>query len=278
MTTKKTAMAETTPIEKEETKPVKNEPGSFMEQLTSLHALSNYIDSKVIEKVNMVPADPYESDHTDEINTALSKAQGVFPPIGFNKENPYFKNKYADLDAIVKAVKPMLKANNLSVTQQIVLTDAGSTILKTRLRHSSGQWIETRTRIVPTKSDVQSFGSFLTYMKRYSYTTLLNITTSDDNSDDDAERVMYDTRSTSAKGVALNTKYNPREQTSEVITKEQREELEYELGEYTDLADMVLDGLKIQSIADMPKSKFMVSIKRVREIVNAREGITKEPK
>jgi hypothetical protein len=38
---------------------------------------------------------------------------------------------------------------------------------------------------------------------------------------------------------------------------------------------MVLDGLKIQALADMPKSKYMVSVERVRAIKNARNGISK---
>jgi hypothetical protein len=34
-----------------------------------------------------------------------------------------------------------------------------------------------------------------------------------------------------------------------------------------------MDGLKIQSIADIPKSKFNIAIRRVREIKNMRNGI-----
>jgi hypothetical protein len=246
---------------------------TFLTQLKFLKALDDHISKKVSERVKSLPPDPYESDKTEKIHEALAKAQGEFKPIGYNKENPYFKNKYADFDSIVKITRPALAKNGLSVTQQTVLHDTGSTVLVTRLRHNSGQWIETRARIVPTKNDAQSYASALTYMKRYSFMALLNITTSDDTSDDDAERVMYDVRTTKAKGVALNTKYNPKEQSSMVITKEQLDELEYELGDYDDIADMVLEGLKIQSLADMPKDKYLASVTRIREIKNAREGL-----
>ena len=249
------------------------QPESFLNQLNYLKALSDYIDKKVEDKVSSLPEDPYESEKTNEINTALSKAQGEFTQIGYNRENPYFKTKYADLDSIVRSVKPVLAKNGLSITQQTFLTFEGTTILKTKLRHNTGQWIETRARVIPTKADAQSYASALTYMKRYSYMALLNITTSDDVYDDDAERNMYDLRETKAKGVALNTKYNPQHQSSDVITLEQLEELEYELGNYDDIADMVLEGLKIQSLADMPKDKYMVAIKRIRAIKNAREGV-----
>jgi len=258
-----------------EEKPVetKHERESFLDQLKFLEVLDSYINKKAREKISLTPSDPYESEVTKDINTALAKAQGDFPEIGFDKENPYFKNKYSSLDTIVRSVKPILSKNGLSVTQQTILTSEGTTVLKTRVRHTSGQWIETRARVNPVKADPQSYASALTYMKRYSYTALLNITTSDDTSDDDAERVMYDTRNVKAKGVALNTKYNPKHQSADTITKEQLEELEYELGDYDDVAEMVLEGLKIQSLADMPKNKFLPSIQRIRSIKNAREGL-----
>ena len=251
----------------------KYEQDSFLNQLQFLEVLNNYIDKKAQEKIDSSPGDTYESECTKEINTAFSKAQGEFPQIGFNRENPYFKNKYADFDSIVKAVRPMLAKNGLSVTQQTVLTSEGATILKTKLRHTSGEWIETRARILPIKADAQSYASALTYMKRYSYMALLNITTSDDMSDDDAERIMYDVRDVKSKGVALNTKYNPKEQINETISKEQLEELEYELAKYDDIVDMILDGFKIQSLADMPKDKFLPAVQRIRTIKNAREGL-----
>jgi len=250
-----------------------SERESFLDQLNSLRALESYVSERVVATLKSIPEDKYESDDTKEINIALSKAQGEFPSIGYNKENPYFKNKYTDLDSIVKAIRPALNKNGLSITHQTIITKEGMTVLRSRVRHNSGQWIETRARIIPTKSDPQSYASALTYMKRYSLMALINVTTSDDISDDDAERNMYTLRDTKAKGVALNTKYNPKDQASDVITKEQLEELEYELGEYDDIAEMVLDGLKLQSLADMPKNKYLSAVKRIREIKNARDGV-----
>jgi hypothetical protein len=81
---------------------------------------------------------------------------------------------------------------------------------------------------------------------------------------------MYSQREVKSKGVAINAKYDPRDVTKETITKEQLNELEYELAEYPDIAEMVLDGLKIQSLADIPKSKFQVSATRIREIKRIR--------
>jgi len=214
--------------------------------------------------------DPYQSEQISELVAALSKAQGAYPSIGADRENPYFKSNYADLDMILKAIRPCLRDNNLSFAQDTRFTEDGSTVLHSRLYHSSGQWIETRARILPVKNTPQEYGSCLTYNKRYSAMALLGVTIAKDPTDDDAEVAMVHARDIVAKGPS--NKYNPKENSHDTITKEQIEELEYELQDAPDLAEMVLDKLQIQSLADMPKSKYMVSLQRIREIKQKRNG------
>ncbi len=81
---------------------------------------------------------------------------------------------------------------------------------------------------------------------------------------------MVDAREIIAKGPS--NKYNPKEQSYETITKEQLEELELELQGYPDIAEEVLSKMRLQSLADLPKSKFQVSVQRIREIKQIREG------
>lgn len=213
---------------------------------------------------------PTQSTELNELATALAKAQAEIEIAGRKETNPFFKSKYADLCELIKVSRPALTKNGLAVMQQIITDDDGYTMLHTILTHTSGQWIETRMRVVPPKNDVQSFGSCVTYLRRYAYGALINIAVADE--DDDGEAAVYNERVVVAKGTALNTKYNPKENSYETITKEQREELEYELGGYDDIAEMIMDGFKIRSIADMPKGKFLPAIQRVREIKNVREG------
>jgi hypothetical protein len=208
------------------------------------------------------------SDEIHELATALAKAQGEMQTAGLKSENPYFKSKYADLAEIVRVSRPALTKNGLSVIQQILPNIDGQNILHTILTHSSGQWIESQMRILPSKPDVQSLASYITYIRRYSYAALCGIVAS--HEDDDAEVAVATERDTFAKGVALNTKYNPREESYESITKEQLQEAELELENCPDICEQVLEGLKIQSLADMPKSKYSVAMKRIREIKMAR--------
>lgn len=217
------------------------------------------------------PEGGYCSTELDQLFSALSVAQGEYETIGCNRENPYFKVRFADLDSILSAVRPALKRNKLTFLQQVRINEEGMTILHSILGHASGQWIESRNRIIPTKNDPQTFGSTLSYLKRYAAVSLLGVTISQDKDDDDAEKDMADARHIFVKG-GLNTKYNPKEETADTITKEQREELEYELAEYPDIATQILEGLRLQSLADLPKSKFLVSIKRIREIKQLRNG------
>lgn len=229
---------------------------------------------KIIENLDtkpVTPIKPCKSDDLKELFAALSKAQAEMKTAGLNAENPYFKSAYSDLAEIVKVSRPALTKNGLSVIQQIMPNEDGQNILHTILCHSSGQWIETRMRILPAKPDVQSLASYLTYLRRYSYAAIVGVVSSSE--DDDGEIAVHSERETVSKGVALNTKYNPKDNSYETITKEQLEELEYELSKYPDIAEQVLEGLKIQSLADMPKSKFLVSANRIRQIKNMRDGI-----
>jgi hypothetical protein len=211
------------------------------------------------------------SAEINELASALAKAQAEMKLAGLDSANPYFKSRYADFASIVKASRPALTKHGLCVTQQIIMGEEGQNILLTRLLHASGQFLESMMRIIPAKNDLQTLGSYLTYLKRYAYAAIVGVVASDE--DDDGEVAMAPARTKQEKGVELNTKYDPREESHELISKDQIAEIEYELAAYPDIAEMVLDGLKLQSIADMPKSKYRASIERIRAIKNARNGV-----
>ncbi len=243
-----------------------------IKEMIEIQSLFKDLTKKIedMEKAKAPAPEPSRSSEIKDLAIALAKAQSEMEIAGLNKVNPFFKSHYADFASIVSSSRPCLTKNQLSVVQQIIHHDDGQSVLYTTLLHSSGQWMGSKVRIVPAKNDVQSVASTVTYLKRMCYAALIGVVTGDE--DDDGEDAVATTRETFAKGTALNTKYNPKENTAEVITKEQREELEYELTDYPDICEMVLDGLKIQSLADMPKSKFMASAIRIREIKNMRNN------
>jgi hypothetical protein len=134
--------------------------------------------------------DPYNSEHINEIALALSKAQGEYLPVAQSRQNPFFKSQYADLDAYITAARPALTKHGLAFYQFTKLSPNGPTVLHTRLIHASGQWIESRSRIIPIKNDMQAYGSALSYQRRYSAMTLLGITSNNDPLDDDGEATI----------------------------------------------------------------------------------------
>lgn len=206
---------------------------------------------------------PHRSSELKELFTALAKAQAEMQTAGLSQENPYFKTRYAGLAAIVKASRPALTKNGLSIIQQLLLHDDGHTVLHTLLCHNSGQWIESRMRITPPKNDVQSMGSYITYLRRYSIAALCGIVASDE--DDDAE-MATNTRDLPTKNGVYQNKYQGSEYTPETISREELAQLETELASHSDIIPMILDGLKIRSLADMPKDKYRAALTRIRTI------------
>lgn len=117
----------------------------------------------------------------DLIAKALLKAQASMTDAKKDTINPFFKKKYADLNSIREACMPAFNENGISILQPIVY-DNGKSFVKTLLLHESGQSIEGMTEIVCAKqNDPQSYGSALTYARRYGLQSLCNVGCEDDD-------------------------------------------------------------------------------------------------
>jgi hypothetical protein len=95
--------------------------------------------------------------------------------------NPHFKTKYADLTAVIEAIKPALIAHDLFFTQRPVPSENGVTVT-TVLHHAGGESLELGSLFVPAnKNDAQGFGSALTYARRYALVTAFGVPVEDDD-------------------------------------------------------------------------------------------------
>lgn len=189
-----------------------------------------------------------ESDELNELFSALSKAQADMEVAKPTKTNPFFRSKYADLANIVKSSRKHLSKNNLSVIQRIITNGNGKMYLCTRLCHSSGQWIESKMPITPIKNDVQSIGSYITYLKRYNYSSMVGVVSSEEDDDGNA-----------AVG-------NEKNQQKNILTKEQTKTLSKELEGSEKLRDNILKGYRISKISDIPASQFNKCLNRIQEL------------
>lgn len=117
--------------------------------------------------------------------TALLKAQGEFTGVLKDKTNPHFKSKYADLQAAISATEEPLRMNGLLVIQTPFGSNATQSAgVTTRLIHISGEWIEGELELpagTQNRVDAQTFGSAITYARRYSYLGILGIAPEDDD-------------------------------------------------------------------------------------------------
>lgn len=213
------------------------------------------------------------SEEINELCSALAKAQGEFEIASKNQVNVkrnFNSEKYADLTAIVNASRPHLSNHGLAIIQAINEHTSGANYLHTTLTHSSGQWIESVIKLVPSTNDVDAIESNIICMRRHAYASLIGVIIEDE--DDDGAADSKETRKEKEKGTKLNTKINyKRDQSYETITKEQYEELCYELGDHTDIAEDIMKGMNIDTLANLPKDKFLKSIGRIREIVQTRD-------
>jgi len=120
-----------------------------------------------------------QTDQLNELAEAMSKAQAAMTGAKKDSENPFFKSKYADLHAVLEAVKKPLSDNDLCVIQTIECDN-----IVTTLMHKSGQWIRGACPIINTKGDAQGMGSAITYARRYSLAAICGIAQMDDDAND----------------------------------------------------------------------------------------------
>ena len=233
-------------------------------------------EAKILDKLDEIVEfirnpNLYQSDETDELNTALSKASTEFPKIVVNRQNPYIASGYSDLDQIMNKIRPILGKNGLHITQQKRLHN-GTTILITRVWHSSGQWIESRILLNPNKNTIEAYGSHLNCMKRFEVMDMLGITVSEDPFDDDGEADMEDAKKEMEIGSKLKTLYKKTSESYDVVTSDQYNEIMLELDNEEDLVVEILNDLHIRSFRELPKSRFLPTVKRIRKIKEVRKG------
>lgn len=132
---------------------------------------------------------------TPRLNAALARAQGTFAPLSRTAHDKYRDRRYADLGAVLAAVRGPLAANELALTQQVRTSLDGNGMrgkveVTSTLRHSSGETLSDVLELpvlpMPTKKGSeeevgkglvtpQAFGSTITYARRYSLEALLGI-------------------------------------------------------------------------------------------------------
>lgn len=122
-----------------------------------------------------------QSETIGALAAALAKAQGEISPAPMDRDNPFFKSKYATLTSLWESARAALAKNGLSVVQSTDLADNGDVVLITTLMHASGEWIGGVYPVRATDNKPQTLGSALTYARRYAFGALVGLTSDDDD-------------------------------------------------------------------------------------------------
>lgn len=111
----------------------------------------------------------------------LLEIQKKIGAIKKDKENPFFKSKYADINAYIEEVKPILNEHGLIILQPLLVIRQGCNAIKTIIIDSkSGENISSIIKL-PDNPDPQKMGSTITYFRRYAIQSMLFLQAEDDD-------------------------------------------------------------------------------------------------
>lgn len=122
----------------------------------------------------------------DEVKDEVVKVNGLYPKLHAakqkigkvvkNAKNPHFKNNYADINALIESVEPILLEHGLLLLQPIEDGVVSTLIIDIE----TGDKIESSMRL-PEIQDPQKIGSAVTYYRRYTLQSLLSLQAEDDD-------------------------------------------------------------------------------------------------
>ena len=150
-----------------------------------------------------------KSESISNIAQALSEFQAEVENPHNTAVNPFFKSKYAPLNDILNGVRPILSKHGLSIVQSPASVDGENISITTTLLHSSGEWIETEPFTVRAeKVTAQGAGSAITYIRRYSLSAVLGISSEDDDDGNHAEKPQEKKQANKKEEPKIMTKEN----------------------------------------------------------------------
>jgi hypothetical protein len=93
-----------------------------------------------------------------------------------NAKNPHFKNTYADLNALIEAVEPILLSKGLILLQPIKDGKVFTQVIDTE----TFEMVESSIDLSPNLT-AQALGSQITYYRRYTLQSLMSLQSDDDD-------------------------------------------------------------------------------------------------
>lgn len=122
-----------------------------------------------------------KSENIIEIAKALCAVQSKLTGAKKETTNTFFKSSYADLESVWDSIRDLMYENGLSVSQFPCTLENNAPGLETILMHNSGQFISNTVPLISVKQDPQSYGSAITYFRRYALSAVIGQIQVDDD-------------------------------------------------------------------------------------------------
>ncbi len=127
------------------------------------------------------------------INLKIFRIQNELEAIIKDAKNPYFKSNYADINAMLEQLQPLLNRYKVAIEQP--MKDGKVFTILTCV--DTGDSKSSSLELQPI-SDPQKLGSVITYYRRYTLQGLLGIRTKDDDANIASGQTINESRATSS--------------------------------------------------------------------------------
>lgn len=115
---------------------------------------------------------------------ALVAAQAEMPAVDKTGRGNF--GTYATLDHLIALTRPVLNKHGLSIMQLPVVSELGQPMLRTIIRHESGESVVADAPLFLPKQDMQALGSAITYARRYGWASACGVASEHDDDGDSA--------------------------------------------------------------------------------------------
>lgn len=217
-----------------------------------------------------------KSESLNELALALAKAQGAMKPALKDADNPFFKSKYADIASVWEACREALSDNGLSIVQLPEPAD-NAILLTTIMLHSSGQYLSSQLRFPIAKTDPQSYGSALTYARRYALAAAVGVYQDDDDANSASDKEVKQANNnraankqnaptlTNSPNIQRNNTHSTNisnDQQKAPISQNEQPAIKWDTF-YANVKNLGLDEAKVKEIASAHYGKPVTSLKDV---------------
>lgn len=127
------------------------------------------------------------------INLKIFRIQNELEAIIKDAKNPYFQSNYADINAMLEQLQPLLNKYKVAIEQP--MRDGKVFTILTCV--DTGDSKSSSLELQPM-SDPQKLGSVITYYRRYTLQGLLGIRTKDDDANIASGQTINESRATSS--------------------------------------------------------------------------------